>query len=168
MASYICNGYTQCSASSESSPIDGRDYRLAKIFLGKRLYMIDEWQPAASVTQIDVALLQLICAQTSPEQPSQIPEIDASQQAQLASYIQGTEQLWYSVLDQLEVSEMLALAFFYTRAEEKWSAFTAGSDNPAIWIFRYLKTNNQLPEKTIIKQLKKETKNRFIPYGSVL
>jgi hypothetical protein len=130
--------------------------------------MIDEWQPHASVTKIDISLLVWVCTQTFPDQPAQIADIDAAQQAQLASYIQCSEQQWQSVLGEIEDSKLVALAFFYTRAEEKWAAFTAGSDNPAIWIFRYLKKGQNLPEKSVIKQLKSETKNRFIPYGSVL
>lgn len=130
--------------------------------------MIDEWQPQAAINEINITLLRVICGQTLPATASQIPDIDSDQQQQLAGFIKSNEQQWQPILAQLSQHELIALAFFYTRAEEKWSNFVAGSDNPAIWIFRYLKRQKELPPKVVIKQLKDETKNRFIPYGSVL
>lgn len=84
------------------------------------------------------------------------------------SWIQQPQDVWQPLFMLLSQPQMIDLAHFYVIAEMTQSGFESGDKNPAIWVFRYLKSENNLPEKAVIRQLKSLTDNRFIPYGSVL
>lgn len=133
--------------------------------------MVDVWQPAnPSSTSPDLTVLQkMASAAEALESSGDISALlDDAQLASGRSWLQLTEETWQPVIAQLSHEQQLALATFYTVAEVKLSGWQARDKNPAIWIFRYLKKNQQLPEKDFIKALKNKTDNRFIPYGSVL
>lgn len=129
--------------------------------------MIHEWKPAvAKPQQIDPGLLQKF-AQINHQQPLNTA-IDPADQEQARSWLKLSEQEWSAVLTQLEPHTLFPLAVFFTLAEQQLSGWQCGARNPAIWIFRWLRQHDQLPDKEQIRQLKKMTDNRFIPYGSVL
>ena len=133
--------------------------------------MVDVWQPAnADSGQPDLTLLQTLAGLSDAiENNTDISDIVSDDELTLArSWIQLSEENWQTTIEALNTENRLGLAFFYTLAEMKLSGWEARDKNPAIWIFRYLKKNKQLPEKEIIKLLKSKTDNRFIPYGSVL
>lgn len=136
--------------------------------------MVDIWQPNATQTathtntaQINVDLLQQI-ANLSDDVDAIFNALTAEQQQYVRQWIQLSEQEWQAQLPHIEESALFPIAQFYTLAEMKLSGFEAGKNNPAIWIFRYLKQQQKLPEKSDIRALKAQTDNRFIPYGSVL
>lgn len=133
--------------------------------------MIDQWQPAdQNSTQLDLTLLNKLAGLASVlENTNNIDDHISQEELQQArSWIQLSENHWQDSVKQLEAEQRLNIATFYVLAETKLSGWEARDKNPAIWIFRYLKKNKQLPEKDIIKKLKNKTDNRFIPYGSVL
>jgi len=134
--------------------------------------MIDEWVPAnQSSTSIDPALLQQCIAVTaimadSSNQAEQ--ELGEETLKQVRSWLQLSEEQWQPALKTFKADELFQLATFFTLAEMTFSGWQCGAKNPAIWIFRVLKKNGQLPEKDAIRHLKSLTDNRYIPYGSAL
>ena len=133
--------------------------------------MVDVWQPADTDSgQPDLTLLQTLAGLSDAiENNTDVSTMVSDDELALArSWIQLSEEKWLVAIESLSAENRLGLAFFYTLAEVKLSGWEARDKNPAIWIFRYLKKNKQLPEKEIIKLLKSKTDNRFIPYGSVL
>lgn len=133
--------------------------------------MVDVWQPADLTNNTpDLTVLQkLATAAVQLELQGDVSDLLNDQQlASARSWMQFSEENWQAAIEQLSNDERLQLATFYTVAEVKLSGFEARDKNPAIWIFRYLKKTQQLPEKDFIKALKNKTDNRFIPYGSVL
>ncbi len=131
--------------------------------------MIDQWEPNRP-SALDPTVLQQLadCSQTLITQGASglaLPD-DTLRRAQ--QWIQAPEIQWLDVLPQFDQSTLLALAEFYTVAEMILPGWQAKDKNPTIWIFRYLKKQQQLPEKEIIRALKARTDNRFIPYGSAL
>ena len=132
--------------------------------------MVDVWQPTSDAGNApDLTVLKNLASQSDALQQGQpLATIDDSELASARSWIQLSEAAWQESTQQLTDQERLQLATFYTVAEVKLSGSQARDKNPAIWIFRYLKKNGQLPEKEFIKALKSQTDNRFIPYGSVL
>lgn len=131
--------------------------------------MIDQWEPNRP-SALDPTVLQQLadCSQTLITQGASgltLPD-DTLRRAQ--QWIQTPEIQWLDVLPQFDQSTLLALAEFYTVAEMILPGWQAKDKNPTIWIFRYLKKQQQLPEKEIIRALKARTDNRFIPYGSAL
>ena len=132
--------------------------------------MVDVWQPTSDAGNApDLTVLKNLALQSDALQQGQpLATINDSELASARSWIQLSEAAWQESIQQLTDLERLQLATFYTVAEVKLSGWQARDKNPAIWIFRYLKKNGQLPEKEFIKALKSQTDNRFIPYGSVL
>jgi len=132
--------------------------------------MVDVWQPTSDAGNApDLTVLKNLASQSDALQQGQpLATINDSELASARSWIQLSEAAWQESIQQLTDQERLQLATFYTVAEVKLSGWQARDKNPAIWIFRYLKKNGQLPEKEFIKALKSQTDNRFIPYGSVL
>jgi hypothetical protein len=132
--------------------------------------MVDVWQPTSDAGNApDLTVLKNLASQSDALQQGQpLATINDSELASARSWIQLSEEAWQESIQQLTDQERLQLATFYTVAEVKLSGWQARDKNPAIWIFRYLKKNGQLPEKEFIKALKSQTDNRFIPYGSVL
>lgn len=133
--------------------------------------MINEWQPAvapamANGQQIDSVLLQKF-AQVDTTAPL-ASVISQAEQDNARHWLRLTEEDWQSVLATLDSQQLFPLAVFFTLAEQQFSGWQCGARNPAIWIFRWLRQHDQLPDKEHIRALKKMTDNRFIPYGSVL
>lgn len=141
--------------------------------------MVNHWQPASAQKDHQEVLLDknllLKLARHSEQLTIHSGSATADggstlseQEEQLArQYIQIAEQEWLHFLSEMPCESLIPLARFYTLAEGTLSGFQAGASNPAIWIFRYLKAHDLLPEKSVISALKAATDNRFIPYGSV-
>lgn len=87
---------------------------------------------------------------------------------QAQSWIALSENDWASQFDGLDDEQLLALAEFYIRAEMTLGGFESGADNPAIAVFRYLKDQGRMPAKDVIRAMKAQTSNRYIPYGKVM
>ena len=131
--------------------------------------MIEQWQPdTVTPDALNTDQVKSVIASTAISVPGQLPDIDNSCRETMASYIKSSDEAWSALLTSLSNDEILALAYFYTRAEMVWAEFISKDNNPAIRCFQHLKSTKSLPEKALIKQLKSETDNRFIPYGSVL
>ncbi len=130
--------------------------------------MINEWQPTAAI-DINVLKSLIPFGQDALQQPVALNKIvpkDLQQQAQ--SWILLPEKDWQSTMQVLTPEELFAIAAFFTLAENQLSGWQCGDSNPAIWIFRWLRSQQLSPSKEQIRQLKQLTDNRFIPYGSVL
>ncbi|UXD87020.1 hypothetical protein [Thalassolituus hydrocarboniclasticus] len=134
--------------------------------------MIDEWvPPGGGAASINAPMLQQCLAVTglmadNSEQAAQ--QLGEERLKTLRSATQLGEEQWLPLLATFSAEELFQLATFFTLAEMKFSGWQCGAKNPAIWIFRSLKKNGQLPEKGAIRQLKSLTDNRYIPYGSAL
>lgn len=131
--------------------------------------MIDQWEPNRP-TAIDPSILRQLaeCSQTLITQGEQGLTLPADILRKAQQWIHMTETQWQEALPQFDQNTLLALAEFYTVAEMVLPGWQAKDKNPTIWIFRYLKKQQQLPEKDVIRALKARTDNRFIPYGSAL
>jgi hypothetical protein len=117
--------------------------------------MVDVWQPTSDAGNApDLTVLKNLASQSDALQQGQpLATINDSELASARSWIQLSEEAWQESIQQLTDQERLQLATFYTVAEVKLSGWQARDKNPAIWIFRYLKKNGQLPEKEFINAL---------------
>lgn len=134
--------------------------------------MINTWQPSnASSNAIKIDVLQRFAelGQQILQSPIQLnKEVSQEDQALAQAWLKTPENDWQSIIAQLEKEQLFPLAAFFTLAEMQLNGWQCGSTNPAIWIFRWLRSNQLQPAKEQVKQLKKLTDNRYIPYGSVL
>ncbi|MEK9765722.1 MAG: hypothetical protein VW274_04520 [Thalassolituus sp.] len=127
--------------------------------------MIGEWDPSATntTTRPTAELLEQL-----------VPFSDAPQKAEAAivqhalSVLKASAEDWDRAFTDVSDDTLIAAAFFYVRAEMVLPGFESGSSNPAIHIFRYLKSQGRRPDKDTVKALKAATDNRFIPHGDAL
>lgn len=132
--------------------------------------MIDQWEPNSTPATIDPNELKRLAAQSQAliDKGAAGVTLDSDTLRHAQQWIHATEAQWLEALKPLDQKTLLALAEFYTVAEMVLPGWQAKDKNPTIWIFRYLKKQQQLPDKAIIRALKARTDNRFIPYGSAL
>ncbi len=129
--------------------------------------MIGEWNPSATTTETGAVptsneLRQLAAAADNPASAAE------QLRNRAANWIRSSQSDWEQSLSDLADAELINIAFFYIRAEQTLSGFESGANNPAIRIFRYLKSQGRKPEKDIVRKMKAETDNRFIPHGDAL
>ncbi|WP_297533185.1 hypothetical protein [Thalassolituus sp.] len=129
--------------------------------------MIGEWNPSATTTETETVptsneLRQLAAAADNPASAAE------QLRNRAANWIRSSQSDWEQSLSDLADAELINIAFFYIRAEQTLSGFESGSNNPAIRIFRYLKSQGRKPGKDIVRKMKAETDNRFIPHGDAL
>jgi len=127
--------------------------------------MIGEWDPSATntTTSPTSALLEQLAAFADS------PQTAGAQLAQQAlSVLKASADDWDKAFTDVSDDILIAVAFFYVRAEMVLPGFESGSSNPAIHVFRYLKGLGRRPEKETVKAMKAATDNRFIPHGDAL
>ncbi len=129
--------------------------------------MIGEWNPSATTTETETLptndeLRQLAAASGTPA------DVSEPLRTRATNWIRNDQSEWEQAISELEDAELINVAFFYIRAEQTLSGFESGANNPAIRIFRYLKSQGRKPDKDIVRKMKAETDNRFIPHGDAL
>ena len=129
--------------------------------------MIGEWNPSATTTETETLptndeLRQLAAASGTPA------DVSEPLRTRATNCIRNDQSEWEQAISELEDAELINVAFFYIRAEQTLSGFESGANNPAIRIFRYLKSQGRKPDKDIVRKMKAETDNRFIPHGDAL
>lgn len=136
--------------------------------------MIEQWQPAGSSDATRPAaerLKQLLVALQNADSDAPVIQqqvLNAELLADAKSWTQLDESGWQTALETLDAESMWQVAVFYVVAEQQLDDWQMGANNPAIWVFRWLKKNGTPAPKPQIKAIKALTDNRFIPYGSVL
>lgn len=134
--------------------------------------MISTWQPSkTNDSAINNALLKHFAelGARALENPIDLTTLVSKEQQQQAHpWLALKEEAWQDSIKQLEIAALFPLAAFFTLAEMQLAGWQCGAKNPAIWLFRYLRKQQQQPNKEKIQKLKQLTDNRFIPYGSVL
>lgn len=134
--------------------------------------MIDEWVPASdNSANIAPALLHKcisVTALMTKNSRQAETELGDTLLRQVRAWLLLSEEQWQPALRLLTADELFQLAIFFTLAEMTFNGWQCGAKNPAIWIFRMLKKEGQLPDKDAIRHLKSLTDNRYIPYGSAL
>ena len=129
--------------------------------------MIGEWNPSATTTETETLPTN---DELRHHAAASAPPADVSEplRTRAANWIRNDQSEWEQAISELEDAELINVAFFYIRAEQTLSGFESGANNPAIRIFRYLKSQGRKPDKDIVRKMKAETDNRFIPHGDAL
>lgn len=131
--------------------------------------MLETWSPETNNTAtIDSSLLTKLIQLTELEAVDASQALEPAQIELIAGWLKFDKQLWLDVLAQFDQQQLSQLAIFFTVSEDQQARLQSGSNNPAIIILKLLKERNEYPEKDFIRQLKKMTTNRFIPYGAAL
>ena len=132
--------------------------------------MVDTWQPGIPTSDLTPEKLRPVAekALAADDINSTIESLDAAEKQSIASWLKQPETQWSSAIQGLTKEQVMALCRLFTVGEMKITDWTCGSQNPTIYLLKQLKTQGQYPEKEFIRWLKKNTDNRYIPFGNAL
>lgn len=134
--------------------------------------MINTWQPQKETTSdISLEVLERFAEYGLAilQEETLLNKVVSKEHQSIANqWLNLTEEQWQQAIANLPIELLYPLAAFFTLAEMQLPGWQCGAKNPAIWIFRWLRAQQQQPSKEQVQVLKKMTDNRFIPYGSVL
>lgn len=132
--------------------------------------MTQLWHPASTNSTIELSadLLTQLAEQSAALLEGASVQLTPESQTTIEAWLIRPESDWLTLLQSLPVSDLMPLAIFFTAAEEQINHWHCGSQNPAIYAFKLLKNSGETPDKSVVKQLKKLTTNRYIPYGAAL
>lgn len=125
------------------------------------------WEPTPARITPDVTRLQQWAAQSwdSREDLSRLEDLDL---AGLKRWIGLPAESWADALEHLSADELIALMRLFTLAESHLSGCEGGEQCAVIHLFRYYRRVHGNPDRTLVRWIKANTENRFLPYGPVL
>lgn len=132
--------------------------------------MVDTWQPNMGIDTLStdtlIRLAGLIGHQeTAKEDIKHISEEDINQ---IAGHLNTPQEAWLKATERLSAEQVLSLCMLFTLGEMEFSSWAFASKNPTIYFLKHLKTKKVAVEKDFVRWLKKQTDNRYIPYGPAL
>ena len=131
--------------------------------------MTQLWQPVTPSGSIpDQTLLTRLASEAESLLAGQSLVTEAADIQAIEGWLDQPADKWLTWLQPLSTEQQLNLAIYFTAAEEQISHWQCGSQNPAIIIFRALKKQGSLPDKSRLRSIKALTSNRYIPYGAAL
>lgn len=95
-------------------------------------------------------------------------QLDSAAIAQHQPLMKKHKSTWEDATKPLTTEELVHLVKFFTVAEMQLSGWEAGSKSPVVWICRALKSRNAFPDSELTAWIKKNTDNKFLPYGNIL
>ena len=132
--------------------------------------MVDTWQPTEQKTNISAEKLlgfaSLISGQDTIQED--VMRLESADIELVNSYLNTPQSAWLKAIEDLTDAQILNLCMLFTVGEMRFSTWTFGSKNPTIYFLRQLKAENRAAEKDFVRWLKKQTDNRYIPYGPAL
>jgi hypothetical protein len=132
--------------------------------------MVDTWQPAEQNSTISTEVLSNLAFLISGQETIQedIMRLNHSDIDLIAGYLNTPESTWLKAVENFTDDQILTLCILFTVGEMKFPSWSFGSKNPTIYFLRQLKADNRAAEKDFVRWLKKQTDNRYIPYGPAL
>ena len=132
--------------------------------------MVDTWQPADQKAEISSEKLlgyaSLISSQETVQE--EIVSLEKADIDLVNNYLNMPQEAWLKAIENFTDAQVLNLCMFFTVGEMKFPTWTFGSKNPTIYFLRHLKSEKRAAEKEFIRWLKKQTDNRYIPYGPAI
>lgn len=132
--------------------------------------MVDTWQPTEQKIIISaeklLAFASLIHGQDTIEKD--VMRLENSDVQLINSYLNAPQSSWLKAIEDFTDEQVLNLCMLFTIGEMKFPTWTFGSKNPTIYFLRQLKAEKRAAEKDFVRWLKKQTDNRYIPYGPAL
>lgn len=132
--------------------------------------MVDTWQPTTGIDGLSTEkLVQLAALITDKDNiKADLKQIDESDINLIANCINTPQDTWVLAITPLSSDQILNLCTLFTIGEMEFPNWAFTSKNPTIYFLRHLKSQKVSVEKDFIRWLKKNTDNRYIPYGPAL
>ena len=132
--------------------------------------MVDTWQPAEQEVSISTERLSIIVSLIGGQESIQedIKSLDKSDVEWVNGLLHSPQSAWLEAIKGFNDEDVLKLCMLFTVGEMEYPTWAFGSKNPTIYFLRHLKYENRAAEKDFVRWLKKQTDNRYIPYGPAL
>jgi hypothetical protein len=132
--------------------------------------MVDTWQPSSGNDAIPEQKLADFSAliKSREEASTCLKELSDEDIKLIESLLNTPKSSWIKAIADLTDEQIINLCIFFTIGEMEFTNWAFGSKNPTIYFIKHLKSKNSAPEKDFIHWLKKQTDNRYIPYGAAL
>ena len=124
---------------------------------------VQSWDPAArELTSAHREILQ----KASERMRSAGLQLSEEEQALLRPVMQLGADLWLSFISPEATDDIVAWIRLLTLIERDLSGFEAGDKSPVLPMLRELKKRNAVPTD-LFAWIRANTRNRFLPYGSL-
>jgi hypothetical protein len=132
--------------------------------------MVDTWHPTEQKTNVSAEQLLAFASLINSQETIQedVMRLHSADVDLINSYLNAPQSAWLKAIENFTDAQVLNLCMLFTVGEMKFSTWTFGSKNPTIYFLRQLKAENRAAEKDFVRWLKKQTDNRYIPYGPAL
>ena len=87
--------------------------------------------------------------------------------AVLRPIVQLSPKTWTNFVDSLDQETIVGWIRVLTVLEEKYSGFECGAKSPVIHLVKVLRKRNEYPQD-LTDWIKRNSSNKFLPYGSLL
>ncbi len=127
------------------------------------------WEPNNNVTKSpSIDFLKKMLSIPDAQYSNLVDQFTQSELAENQYLMALTASDWEGTLSKFEEQELHRLMKLLTIAEEQFPNWQAGDKSPVIWIFKALKKQGKPAPKELVKWVKSNTTNRFLPYGAAL
>ncbi|WLD57319.1 hypothetical protein NFC81_11395 [Salinispirillum sp. LH 10-3-1] len=128
---------------------------------------VTTWDPTQKPNHPELTRVRGWTAQAWPSADALVQLSDDDRHT-LQAWITLDWTLWEPVISQLTASELVHLMQLMTLAEGHIGGCDAGAKSTVIHAFRQHKAKFGAPDKELVRWIKANTQNRFLPYGPVL
>ena len=132
--------------------------------------MVDTWQPSSSNDIISEQKLAGFSALIKSQEDARqnIKGLIEEDIKLIESLINTPQSAWIKAIEGFSAEQVKNLCMFFTIGEMEFTNWAFASKNPTIYFIKHLKAQSTPLEKDFIRWLKKQTDNRYIPYGAAL
>ena len=85
----------------------------------------------------------------------------------LQPLMKQSKNFWHNHCSELPIETLKSLIYFFTLSEEKYSVLEAGNDSPVIAFNKILKEKKSPLSKEDLLWIKENSRNKFLPNGSI-
>lgn len=101
-------------------------------------------------------------------QQNEQPMFSEDEQQKHASVMFLDHKVWHAQLQNFKDEQLWSIICFLTKAEKLYSGWHAAENSPVIAITQLLKQRGHTLTKEQIQWIRRNSDNRFLPYGRVL
>ena len=124
---------------------------------------VGSWQPNVELNEARLELLTR--AASAIDEPDL--GLDAAERDSLQGVMQLDFERWRDAAGNAEAADIIGWIKVTTLLEERFPGFEAGARSPVIALVAHLRAVDAYPDD-LTQWIKAHTRNRFLPYGSLL
>lgn len=134
---------------------------------------VESWNPNQpepkdlSINQT-VEMLKRFTKLSKEDKLDSLSEHMSEQEKQQSKLMSLEKDQWLTLLEDFENDELVDLIRFLTIAEMQISGWRIGEKSPVITINKLLRERGQKLDKELLKWIRENSDNRFIPNGPIL